>query len=111
LDADEKEKHCPDFPYQEYPAIKIARLAVRADMQKRGIGKQIVKYIIGYARSLQDDIGVRFISVDAYKSVADFYKNLGFEHNLHDRERASKQTVSMRFDLEPIVSDEEEEPG
>ena len=104
LKAEEKEELCEyEIKYTEFPAIKIARLAVISDFQNRGIGKTILKYIVGYARSLQDDIGVRFLSVDAYPKSAEFYEHLGFLYNLHAKERGNKHTHSMRYDLEPLI--------
>lgn len=111
LDQDEKEAFCGDeFPYYEFPALKVARLAVRHDFQDKGIGKTILKYIIGYTRKLQDDVGARFLSVDAYAESTDFYLHLGFLHNEHKKER-NKHTASMRYDLEPLVYEKGEPPA
>ena len=36
-----------DFRYQDYPAIKLARLSVDASLQGKGIGSQLVDFVIG----------------------------------------------------------------
>lgn len=86
-----KQKAHPD-----YPALKIARLAVSKNFQKRGIGAYMVKLVIGKAFGISEQIGCRFVTVDAYAKNESFYRKLGFLNNQEDR---SGQNISMRFDL------------
>lgn len=63
--------------YPEYPSIKIGRLAVSKDYQDLHIGSLMISWIIGFCRNLRAEIGIRFISVDAYNNerTIKFYKN------------------------------------
>lgn len=83
-----------------YPAIKIARLGISVAHQKQGIGKELIKYVLGLAHRINQDIGVgcRFITVDAYPQSVDFYKKCGFEFN-KEKSYQDKTHPSMRYDL------------
>ncbi|MFH0835641.1 MAG: GNAT family N-acetyltransferase [Candidatus Micrarchaeota archaeon] len=91
--------------YRDYPAVKIARLAVSKKHQNRGIGSFLVKLVVGKAVELSKSIGCRFVTVDAYPKQAGFYKKLGFVENLED---ASGENVSMRFDLFEAIAPRED---
>ncbi len=81
----------------EYPAVKIGRLAVHKNFTGRGIGTFLIKTAIGkIAGSIIKEIGVRFITVDAYEKVIGFYAKLGFVQNLAKNRKNGR---SMRFDL------------
>ena len=66
------------YPYQKYPAIKLARLAVDKRYQHRGIGTILMKYFFIEAYSLMKTGGGRFITVDAKNSAKGFYEQFGF---------------------------------
>ncbi len=98
LDIGEKEAMPePKRRLGEYPAVKISRLAVHKDFRKRVVGTFLVKAAVGkIAGAIIKEIGVRFVTVDAYEQATEFYKKLGFTQNL-----AKKRTsgLSMRYDL------------
>ena len=86
---------------QNYPAVKIGRLAVNKEFNGQGIGR----FILDTIKSLlleKMDIGCRFITVDAYQSAFDFYKKNGFDFLSSEDERES--TRLMYFDLKSIAS-------
>lgn len=87
--------------YPDYPAIKIARLAVSKNVQNRGIGTFMVKIVIGKAIEISKSIGCRFVTVDAYPKQAGFYARLDFITNTHDK---SGDNVSMRYDLQQATA-------
>ena len=66
-----------EINYSAYPAVKIGRLAVSKEFQNLCIGSFIINWIIGFCRKLREEIGIRFISVDAYNNekTLKFYKN------------------------------------
>ena len=106
LDKKEKARIRKEYGigYVEYPALKICRLGVCEDSQGNGIGRAMVYDVIGLALDLQEWIGLRFLSVDAYKESQGFYEHLGFLLNHHEDEVDPRdETVSMRFDLKPVV--------
>ncbi|NPV60404.1 MAG: GNAT family N-acetyltransferase [Actinobacteria bacterium] len=111
LDSNEKGRIRKEYriPYSEFPALKICRLAVCKGFQGKGIGRAMVYDVIGLALDLQEWMGLRFLSVDAYRASEGFYKKLGFLFNHHENEIDPRgETVSMRFDLQPIVWEERE---
>jgi GNAT superfamily N-acetyltransferase len=64
--------------YPQYPAVKIGRLGVHKDYQNMKIGSLILSWVVGFCRQLRKDIGLRFMSVDAYNnsSTLNFYKKI-----------------------------------
>jgi GNAT superfamily N-acetyltransferase len=84
---------------QNYPAVKIGRLAVNEKFSGQGIGR----FILDTVKSLlleKNDIGCRFITVDAYDSAFSFYKKNGFDF-LSDDDNGEK-TRLMYFDLKSL---------
>jgi len=69
-----------DVPYKEYPAIKIARLAVDKKYERRGVGRFLLLVAVGKALKISDEVGCRFITVDSKQGSIGFYeKRGGFE--------------------------------
>lgn len=96
LKEDEKTDGCvKNLP--QYPAVKIARLAVHKSMQRKGVGTTIVKTAVGLILECRHS-ACRFITVDAYLSSEKFYRKLGFIHNLH-RKHTKDDYESLRFDI------------
>lgn len=78
--------------YPSYPAIKIGRLAVSKEFQNLHVGSVLIEWIIGFCRNLRKEIGIRFVSVDAYNNVNTirFYQNnlfLGLESVMKKKNR------------------------
>jgi len=91
--------------YEYLPAVKIARLAVDARMQKLGIGAML----FGHALSMSlDDIrpmvGCRFLITDAKKDAIDFYHKQGMEL-LQTQENREAEHPIMFIDLFTLLSD------
>ncbi|MCL5292750.1 MAG: GNAT family N-acetyltransferase [Actinobacteria bacterium] len=99
----------PELRYREYPALKIGRLAIAEDCQRKGIGTCAFLYILGLAQSLQTqrEIGVKFISVDAYNNEDSlrFYKRCKFEVGIAEnpprKDGRTPGTISMYYDIRP----------
>lgn len=86
--------------YPMYPAIKIGRLAVHKDFQRMHIGSILIDWIVGFCLELRRDVGIRFISIDAYnqeKTKAFYIKNL-FEE-LQPKKNKNRRNVPMYRDL------------
>jgi len=78
--------------YSSYPAIKIGRLAVDKGFQNLNVGSMMISWIIGFCRNLSLEIGIRFISVDAYNNekTINFYENnlfIGLENAIGKKRR------------------------
>jgi predicted GNAT family N-acyltransferase len=81
---------------QNYPAVKIGRLAVSKDVVGNGIGKFIIDNVKNYLLQ-KNDIACRFLTVDAYFSAFDFYLKNGF--NFISSIDENDTTRLMYFDL------------
>ncbi|MEA2003928.1 MAG: GNAT family N-acetyltransferase [archaeon] len=64
-------------PYKEYPAIKIARLAVDKKYERRGVGEFLLLAAVGKALKMSDYVGCRFITVDSKQDSIGFYEKRG----------------------------------
>lgn len=85
-----------DYPYQKYPAVKLARLAVDRRFQNRGIGKLLMKHFFIAAYTLMKEGGGRFITVDAKNSALGFYQRFGFRAVPSQK---NNEIVSMYLDF------------
>lgn len=79
-----------------FPALKLARFAVQTQYQGGGLGKDVIRYIVGLVIHLNVHIGCRFIIVDALPESIGFYKKLGFEENQTYKNR---EHPSLRLDI------------
>lgn len=68
-----------DFRYKDYPAIKLARLAVDASLQGQGVGGHLVELVTGLiADHVMPRTGCRFLVVDSKPTSVSFYESKGF---------------------------------
>lgn len=79
-----------------FPSLKLARFAIQSQYQGKGLGKDIIKFVVGLVIQLNVYIGCRFILVDALPESTDFYRKLGFEENLTYKKR---DLPSLRLDI------------
>jgi len=77
LDAEElpSGRKLPPFPV---PVLRIARLAVSASFQGRGVGKALLRFSVELAEHMRDEIGCVGLVVDAKPEAANFYSRFGF---------------------------------
>lgn len=106
LDADE---HLEGWAYRSVPAVKIARLGVHCDLQGYGIGVQVFDYILGAVYGLAEQLGVRFITLDAVRAKIPWYENRGFRFTTITEQPATEADHaagdrSMFYDLGPVAS-------
>jgi len=66
-------------PPQKYPALLLARMATRDGMRGQGIGYEMLKHVFALAFILTEQIGCRFVKVDAKKipGPSGFMKHMG----------------------------------
>jgi GNAT superfamily N-acetyltransferase len=84
-----------------YPAIKIGRLAVASAFAGKGVGSYLMDSIIAIIIAV-NNVGCRFITVDAYKDASNFYLKNDFNY-LSDEDE-NEQTRVMYFDIKRFVS-------
>ena len=91
-------------PPNNYPALLLARMATKDGLRSQGIGREMLKHVFAVAFKLTDQIGCRFVKVDAKKDerTIQFYKkNGGFV-----RITENDDTMQMVVDINKI-SDQE----
>lgn len=103
--------------YKNVPGVKLGRLAVDKNYQKLGIGAFMIEWLQACISMFSKRIDVRYILIDAYINVFDFYLKSKFkilpslesqiERTIKkhekalkvDKLRANKKTITMIFDL------------
>lgn len=69
-------KRLPPYPM---PVLRLARLAVDERARGRGIGEQLLKFVLTLAVHLSTDFGCLGVLVDAKVGAVRFYEKYGFE--------------------------------
>ena len=82
----------PSYPL---PMLRLARLAVDLPGQGRGIGSDLLRYVLGLALRMADDVGCIGVVVDAKAAALGFYARYGF---------ATIDAVEGRSDARPAPS-------
>lgn len=80
---------------RQYPAVKIGRLAVSEEYKCKGIGKDILTFVM-FMLTYGSPTACRFVTVDAYRDAVGFYEKFGFRILLAKEDSV---TYSMYFDL------------
>lgn len=88
------------YPYQKYPAIKIARLAVDKRYERQGIGRFLLLAAIGKVYQVSKDIGCRYITLDSKRESMGFYERFGFKPI---KKYLSRSYPPMYLNMYPIV--------
>jgi GNAT superfamily N-acetyltransferase len=73
---------------------------VHNSFQRRGIGGELLKYTVGLAIRLNEELGIgcRFITVDAYPDSVPWYEKNGFVLN-RQYPKLPDAHQSMRYDI------------
>jgi GNAT superfamily N-acetyltransferase len=89
-----------EFAFKQIPALKIGRLGVELKYQGQRIGTALMKYALGVAFRMNDELGVgwRFLTVDSDPKAVKFYDKLGFVMSLH-RNYKDKHYLNMHYDI------------
>lgn len=90
------------FPYDTYPAVKIARLLVDARYRgtpSKGLGRKLVNFAQGLAREeVCPAVGCRFVVVESKQDSIGFYEKCGFTL-IDTPENRGRQEPVMYLDL------------
>ena len=79
-----QEHHRPEgdngrIPYESFPSIKVARLAIDKRYRGSGVGQSLLDLALAIALAdIMPVVGCRFLVVDAKKPSVNFYLNYGF---------------------------------
>jgi GNAT superfamily N-acetyltransferase len=92
------------FKYADYPAVKLARLAVDSDLQGQGVGAQLVDFAIALTQEhIMPHAGCRFFVVDAKQNSVGFYQHKGFSR-LGVAEDGGQALTTMFIDLHRLTA-------
>ena len=92
------------YRYKDYPAIKLARLAVDASLQGQGIGSQLLNLIIGLLTGhVMPHTGCRFLVVDSKPESVSFYAAKGFLP-IGSSAEGRNQITTMFIDLHRVLT-------
>ena len=83
--------------FGSYPAIKIGRFAVSSSYKGRNIGTDLMNILKGMLKDNPCYSAFRFLTVDAYISVIDFYKKNKFK--ILSEKITNEHTRLMFFDM------------
>lgn len=103
--------------YNSYPALKLGRLGVDRNYDNKGLGSFLLKKVITLGIKLSKEVGLRFVSIDAYIGAYKFYEKNYCEHIFNEdkiknklkeyetlksknNKRADNMTLPMFYDLD-----------
>ena len=66
------------LPQYPLPVLRLARLAVDQSAQGQGLGRQLLRFVLGLAVQMADDYGCVGVIVDAKPDAQAFYAKYGF---------------------------------
>jgi len=92
------------FRYKDYPAIRLARLAVDKDVQRAGAGSQLIDFVLGLAvEHIMPHTGCRFLIVDSKAPSVSYYTKKGFR-KIGPVADGDGQLTSMYIDLNRLTT-------
>ena len=90
------------YPFGEFPAVKIARLAVDYRYRGMGLGSSLVDFSLAIVRDeIASAVGCRFLVLDAKQQSADFYTKNGF-HKINTALNDQRDIPIMYLDLKGV---------
>ncbi|MCA1814426.1 MAG: GNAT family N-acetyltransferase [Halobacteriales archaeon] len=108
----EKVKHVKSFtkyPHLEvenFPALLIGRFAVAKKWHRKGIGRMMMRHVMGMAQEFGEQRGARLVVLNATsKDAIKFYTSVGFALTDERKERGRQQRT-MFFDLRALEGDD-----
>jgi GNAT superfamily N-acetyltransferase len=108
----EKVKHVksfteyPNLDLENIPALLIGRFAVAKKWHRKGIGRMMMRHIMGMAQEFGDTQGARLLILNATSEDAvKFYESMGFALTDKRQERGRRQRT-MFFDLKALDDDD-----
>jgi predicted N-acetyltransferase YhbS len=93
------QKKLPRYPV---PVLGLARLAVDETARSMGLGRHLLRFVLGLAEKMADEVGCAGVVVDAKPGAVDFYAKHGFtpfdpiEGQSDARPRPTAMWLSMR---------------
>jgi ribosomal protein S18 acetylase RimI-like enzyme len=83
-----------EYRFPDYPAVKIARLAVDTDCRGLGLGSELVALALAITKNrVMPHVGCRFLVVDSKSGSVEWYRKRGFTLLNTDENRAKDHPV------------------
>jgi len=79
IKIDDYENIKEKLPKYPLPVLRISRFAVDKNYQKKGIGKELLKFALTLSIEQKNKFGCIGIVIDAKDNSIEFYKQFGFE--------------------------------
>ncbi|MEZ4226660.1 MAG: GNAT family N-acetyltransferase [Polyangiaceae bacterium] len=100
-----RRKQLPRYPL---PALGLARLAVDQSAQSKGLGTQLLRFVLKLASRMADEFGCSAVIVDAKSGAVDFYARYGFKPfvPLEGQSDARPETTTMYLMMADIKAAE-----
>lgn len=101
----------PALRYKNLAALKLAQLGVDHRLSGRGLGTLIIFDAVNLALELSEQVGCRYVTLDAHPDLVEWYQRLGFKINRVIQKQRIEAAgtrnpdeipVSMRFDLREV---------
>jgi ribosomal protein S18 acetylase RimI-like enzyme len=89
-----------NFP--NFGAMRLVMIAVDSDFQNQGHGDTLLRWTVGKARALANEVAFRFIVADVNLTRKAWYDKRQFQVNraaIYNPDEPERSTVSMRLDL------------
>lgn len=92
------------LPRYPLPVVRLARLAVDETAQGKGVGAQLLRFVLKLAMRMAGDFGCIGVMVDAKPDAIDFYSKYGFAaaDPVEGQSDARPQPVMMFLSLREI---------
>lgn len=104
LSAGERERlgrtHFPDFG-----AMRLVMIGVDSEYQGRGLGDTLLKWTVGKARAMAEEVAFRFVIADVNLVRKNWYDKRQFQVNraaIYRPDEPERSTISMRLDLREV---------
>jgi GNAT superfamily N-acetyltransferase len=94
-------KKLPRYPL---PVLGLARLAVHESAQSKGLGGQLLRFVLHLAAKMADEVGCAGVVVEAKRGEAAFYAKYGFApfEPLEGRSEARPRLTAMWLPIQAI---------
>jgi GNAT superfamily N-acetyltransferase len=88
--------------YKYVSALKLAQLGIDLRFQGRGLGTRAVGIVTRLAQRVGEQVGCRYLTVDAQRDLVPWYEAIGFKHNELRQQQRIAEALQHRRDPEAI---------
>jgi hypothetical protein len=93
----------PAIRYQHVSALKLAQLGIDLRFQGMGMGTEAVGFVVRLASRVGEQVGCRYVTLDAQPDLEGWYARQGFLRNQLQQQQRREDAISHRRDPETIA--------